>query len=198
MHGLKWTFIGQKNSNPSHFFSAPFSSVSTLDFWQGLTLVFFCKFCEIFKTSFFLQNGYFWIFNKSRVILRKFSTIEVKQGRKYAFAIVVIITTEKKLKALYSFYCWLWKVYQEKFRSNHLEVFYFPVNFAKFSRKFSNNFQEHLCRSFFFNKVAGLRLATLLKKRLQQGCFSVNFTTFFKNTLFYRTPLMADSGNYFS
>ena len=32
-------------------------------------------------------------------------------------------------------------------------------NFAKFTRK-------HLCKSLFFNKVAGLRPATLLKKRL--------------------------------
>ena len=32
-------------------------------------------------------------------------------------------------------------------------------NFAKFTGK-------HLCQSLFFNKVAGLRLATLLKKRL--------------------------------
>ena len=39
-------------------------------------------------------------------------------------------------------------------------------NFAKFARK-------HLCQSLFFNKVAGLRPATLLKKRLWHRCFSV-------------------------
>ena len=32
-------------------------------------------------------------------------------------------------------------------------------NFAKFTVK-------HLCQSLFFNKIAGLRSATLLKKRL--------------------------------
>ena len=136
MHGLKWTYIGQKNSNPSHFFSAPFSSVSTLDFWQGLTLVFFCKFCEIFKTSFFLQNGYFWIFNKSRVILRKFSTIDVKQGRKYAFATVVTITTEKKLKAFIVFI-----VGFEKFIKRNLEAIIWRYSiFLWILRNFQENF----------------------------------------------------------
>ena len=40
-------------------------------------------------------------------------------------------------------------------------------NFAKFTGK-------HLCQSVFFNKVAGLRPATLLKKRLAQ-VFSCEF-----------------------
>ena len=53
-------------------------------------------------------------------------------------------------------------------------------NFAKFTGK-------HLCQSLFFNKVASLRPATLLKKRLWDRCFSVNFAKFFR-TLFYRTP----------
>ena len=53
-------------------------------------------------------------------------------------------------------------------------------NFGKFTRK-------HLCQSLLFNKVAGLRLATLLKKRLWHRCFPVNFrkflrTLFLKNT----------------
>ena len=32
---------------------------------------------------------------------------------------------------------------------------------------------KHQCQRFFFNKVAGLRPATLLKKSLWQRCFSV-------------------------
>ena len=44
-------------------------------------------------------------------------------------------------------------------------------NFAKFTGK-------HLCQSLFFNKVAGLRPATLLKKRLWHRCFPVNFAKF--------------------
>ena len=41
-------------------------------------------------------------------------------------------------------------------------------NFAKFTGR-------HLCQSLFFNKVAGLRPRTLLKKRLSHWCFPVNF-----------------------
>ena len=50
-------------------------------------------------------------------------------------------------------------------------------NFAKFRGK-------HLCRSLFFNKVVGLRPATLLKMRLWHKYFPVTFarTPFLKNT----------------
>ena len=53
-------------------------------------------------------------------------------------------------------------------------------NFAKFIGK-------HLCKSFFFNKVAGLRPATLLKKRLWHRCFLVNFAKFL------RTPFLQNT-----
>ena len=54
------------------------------------------------------------------------------------------------------------------------------INFAKFTGK-------HLCQSLLFNKVAGLRPATLLKKRLWHKPFPVNFakllrTPFLQNT----------------
>ena len=64
-------------------------------------------------------------------------------------------------------------------------------NFAKFTGK-------HLCQRLFFNKVAGLRLATLLKKKLWHRYFPVNFakflsTAFLQNTsgwvLLYRSIL---------
>ena len=53
-------------------------------------------------------------------------------------------------------------------------------NFTKFTGK-------HLCQSLFLNKVAGLRSATLLKKKLWHRCFPVNFakvlrTSFLQNT----------------
>ena len=51
-------------------------------------------------------------------------------------------------------------------------------NFAKFTRK-------HLLQSLFFNKVAGLRPAALLKNRLRQRCFLVNFAKFL-STYFFR------------
>ena len=46
-------------------------------------------------------------------------------------------------------------------------------NFAKFTGK-------RLCQSLFFNKVAGLTSATLLKKRLWRRCFPVNFAKFLR------------------
>ena len=46
-------------------------------------------------------------------------------------------------------------------------------NFPKFSGK-------HLCQGLFFNKVAGLRPGTLLKKRLWHRCFAVNFAKFLR------------------
>ena len=49
-------------------------------------------------------------------------------------------------------------------------------NFTKFTGK-------HLRQSLFFNKVAGLRPATLLKKRLWHRCLPVNFAKFL------RTPI---------
>ena len=51
------------------------------------------------------------------------------------------------------------------------------INFASFTGK-------HLCHSLFFNKVAGLRSATLLKKRLWHRCFPVNVAKFL------RTPFL--------
>ena len=53
-------------------------------------------------------------------------------------------------------------------------------NFTKFTGK-------HLCQRLFFNKVVGLRLATLLKKSLWHRCFSVNFAKFL------RTPLLQNT-----
>ena len=50
-------------------------------------------------------------------------------------------------------------------------------NFAKLTGKF-------LCQSLFFNKVAGLRPATLLKKRLRHKCFPVNFVKFLRTPFF--------------
>ena len=54
-------------------------------------------------------------------------------------------------------------------------------DFAKFTRK-------HLCQSLIFNKIAGLRPATLLKKKLWHRYFPVNFSIFLR-TPFYGTPL---------
>ena len=48
---------------------------------------------------------------------------------------------------------------------------------------------KHLCWSLFFNKVAGLTPATLLKKRLQHRCFLGNIEQFLR-TAFYIVQLL--------
>ena len=50
-------------------------------------------------------------------------------------------------------------------------------NFAKFTGK-------HLCQNLFFNKVAGLRPATLLKNRLWHRYFPVNFAKSLRKSFF--------------
>ena len=54
-------------------------------------------------------------------------------------------------------------------------------------RKFSKFTGKHLSQSFFFNKVASLRPATLLKKRLWKRCFTANFAKF------VRTPFLTNT-----
>ena len=51
-------------------------------------------------------------------------------------------------------------------------------------RKFTKFTGKHLCQTLFFNKVAGLRAATLSKKRLWHRCFTVNFTKFIRTIFF--------------
>ena len=43
---------------------------------------------------------------------------------------------------------------------------------------------KHLCQSLFFNKVAGIRPATLLKKRLRHSYFFVYFAKFLRTGYF--------------
>ena len=51
-------------------------------------------------------------------------------------------------------------------------------------RNFTKSTGKHLCQSLLFNKVAGLRPATLLKKKLCNRCFPANFVKFLR-THFY-------------
>ena len=59
------------------------------------------------------------------------------------------------------------------------------------------NSQENTCvGGSFFNKVAGLKLATLFKKSLSLAqVFSCEFCEISKNTFFHRTPPVAASEN---
>ena len=43
---------------------------------------------------------------------------------------------------------------------------------------------KQMCQSLFFNNVAGLRPATLLKIRLCPSCFPVNFVKFLRKPFF--------------
>ena len=64
-----------------------------------------------------------------------------------------------------------WNDKNQKQRSSRPEVFCkkgVRNNFTKFRGK-------HLCQSLFFDKAAGLRPSTLLKKKLWHSCFPVNF-----------------------
>ena len=47
------------------------------------------------------------------------------------------------------------------------------------------NSQENTCARAAFSIVAGLRPADLLKNRLWQRCFSVNFAKFLKTAFFF-------------
>ena len=75
------------------------------------------------------------------------------------------------------------------FRSSRPEMFCKKGvlrNFTKFTGK-------HLCQSLFFNKVADLKPATLLKKETLAQVFSCEFCKISKSTFFHRTPLVAAS-----
>ena len=50
--------------------------------------------------------------------------------------------------------------------------------------------QENTCVVVSFNKVAGLKACSFIKKRLQRSCFPVNIAKCLR-TGFYRTPLVA-------
>ena len=53
-------------------------------------------------------------------------------------------------------------------------------NFSKFTGK-------HLYQSLFFNRVAGLRAVTSLKKRLWHRCFPISFAKFLKTPFLQNT-----------
>ena len=59
--------------------------------------------------------------------------------------------------------------------------------------KISQNLLETPVLESFFNKVAGPQGCKYMKKRLQHRCFPKYCETF-KNSFFYRTPLVAASG----
>ena len=83
-----------------------------------------------------------------------------------------------------------WQINNLRFRSSHLKVFCKKGVLGNFT----NFIGTHLCQRLSFNKVSGLRPATLLKKSLWHRCFPVNFVKFLRTPFFYRTPPVAASG----
>ena len=87
-----------------------------------------------------------------------------------------------RLKSVGSFWYCFHKCFQDLIRSSRPKLFCKKGvlrNFAKFTGK-------HVCKSLFFSKVAGLRPATLSKKRLWYRCFPMNFENFL------RTPFIIE------
>ena len=80
------------------------------------------------------------------------------------------------------------KLWQRQQISKNLEATTWGVLWKKMFLEISQYLLENTCQSLFFNKVAGLVPATLLKKRPKPRCFPVNFAKFVR-TRFYRTPL---------
>ena len=64
------------------------------------------------------------------------------------------------------------------FRSSRSEVFCKK----RVLRNFTKFIEKHLCQSLFFNKVAGVRPAALLTKRLWHKCFAVKFVKFLRTS----------------
>ena len=86
------------------------------------------------------------------------------------------------------------KLFCEEVEGHQTDVEYLPFRSSRpgvfckkgVLRKFAKITGKHLCQSLFFNKVVGLRRATLLKKRLWHRWFPVNFAKFL------RTPFFAE------
>ena len=73
-----------------------------------------------------------------------------------------------------------------KNRLQHLEAVFRRCSIKVFLETLQKFRGRHLCQSLFFNKIASLRPATLLKKRLWHRCFPVNFAKFL------RTPFLTE------
>ena len=63
-------------------------------------------------------------------------------------------------------------------------------------KNFVNFAGKHLCQGLFFNKLAGLRPATLLKQRLWYQCFPVNVTKFIRMPFFREWLLLKAADNH--
>ena len=79
-------------------------------------------------------------------------------------------------------------------KSVQIRIFFWSVFFCIQSEYRKIQTGKNSIFRHFSHSVSGLSFATLSKKRLQHGCFSVSFVKYFKNAFFYRTPTLAASG----
>ena len=84
-------------------------------------------------------------------------------------------------------------VTEPRYFSEHKEAVAGRCSLQKVFLEISQNSEENTCASLCFNKVAGLRPATLLKQRLWRRCFPVNFAKFLRKFFVHRTPPVAAS-----
>ena len=128
-------------------------------------------------------------------VLRNFAKFTGKnlcQGLFFNNVAGLTLASDENIQYLHKLFVYLkspilWLIpYYESSRSSRPEVFCRKGvlrNFAKFTGK-------NLCEGLFSNNVAGLTLATLLKKGLWHRCFPVKFL---RTPFFNRTPPVAAS-----
>ena len=113
-----------------------------------------CEFCSIFKNIIFTRLLGFPLFQERFIIMHSFPSY---QGiifiwtRTYREVFKIFITSTT------------WSVYSEAVTCR--------CSVKKLFLKISQNFQEKMWWSLFFDKVAGIHPTTLLKKRLQHKRF---------------------------
>ena len=137
----------------------------------------FCKLRVIFGHH---VNPILWYVKK--IPFRKRSVLKLFVDMCVVTAMVLIMINHTtpfllELQSTCAFLIWL-------DRSNHQRCSVRKAvlrNFTKFTGR-------HLWQSLFFNEVAGLRSATLLKKRLWHGCFLVNFMKFLRAPFLQNSP----------
>ena len=136
---------------------------------ETLAQVFSCEFCEIYKNTFpyrmpLVAASVYWI--KGIWEITKY--FEIACHDYYYFFKWPLFVYLCRVNILIDFSYFLSSILSRsshRRRSIEKDVL---KNFEKFTGK-------HLFQSLFFNKVAGLRSGTLLKKRLWHRCFRVNF-----------------------
>ena len=116
----------------------------------------------------------FWAFENCATVLKKRLRCNCFHVNFEKFSCFFYRTPQGKCFLIYLWNYWL---------KQPLELFCKKCvlrNFARFTG-------QHLCQSLFFNKVEGLRPASLFKKRLWHRCFPVNFAKFL------RTPFLQNT-----